>query len=110
MLPWVSGAAPSMAMREYRRVVMRLDSPPACECVHHDEIARPVHGVQAEEAALGARQQALDLPLGVFLGGELQHAVDGEPRAVARYAHLRGAGEHAIARDDAPRRPARARV
>src|SRR5437016_8616928 len=96
MLPRVSGAAPSIAMWEYRRVCIALDSPPACECVHHGEIARPVHGVQSEKPARRFGDQALDLALGVVLWRELQHALDGEPGAVARHADLRRPVEDAI--------------
>src|SRR5678816_3464462 len=85
----VSGATPSIAMWEYRRVCMSLESATSCECVYHGEIARTVHGVQPKKSGLRRGQDALHLPLNVVLRRELRHALDGEAGAIARHADLR---------------------
>src|SRR5260221_8204170 len=110
LFPYTTLFRTSIAIWEYRRVCIALDSPPTCECVHHGEIARPVHGVQSEKPAGRLRNQALDLALGVVLRRELQHALDGEPGAVARHADLRRPVEHAVARIEMARRARGARV
>src|SRR3954469_8089585 len=106
----VSGATPSMAMWECRRVSMALDSTTPCECVYHRQIGRPVHGVQPEKSGLRRRQDALDLALDVVLRRELGHALDGEPGAVARHADLRRPVEDAFALEEPSRRARGARI
>src|SRR5712671_4794046 len=71
-------------------------APPARERVDHGEVAGAVYGMDAEQAVLARRQDALDLPLRVVLQRQAQHAVDRQARAVERGADLRRPAQGAV--------------
>src|SRR5712664_2212767 len=72
-------------------------APPPRERVDHGKVAGAVYGMDAEEAVLARRQDALDLALRVVLQREAQHAVDGQARAIQRGADLRRPAQGAVA-------------
>src|SRR4051812_40012791 len=87
-----------------------LESPALAEGIDAGQLAGAVDGVQAEDSRGAVGQDALDLPLAVFVRCQAQHAVDRKAGAVSRHADLRRPVERAVAHEERTGRPRAARV